>query len=200
MKLFVIRHGESEADVLKVHEGRADFPLTERGRKQVRAMASSLAKMNRIDKIYSSPLKRASQSATIVAEATGAPVTLMEELMEYNNGLLAGLPFDEAQVRYPMPARKPLHWSDYGMESLIAFRARAEAALSKIIEQSADDDAVAIVCHGGIIQMLFRAFLNLPIDHNAVLITTDAGLHLWEIQDGRRLIHFSNRCDWDQEE
>ena len=36
MKLLVIRHGESEADLLDVHEGRADFSLTERGLRQAR--------------------------------------------------------------------------------------------------------------------------------------------------------------------
>ena len=39
MRLLIIRHGESEADLLDVHEGRADFPLTERGHKQAKAMA-----------------------------------------------------------------------------------------------------------------------------------------------------------------
>ncbi|HSO59357.1 MAG TPA: phosphoglycerate mutase family protein [Paenisporosarcina sp.] len=40
MELLLIRHGESEADVLGVHEGRADFPLTELGEKQARRMAT----------------------------------------------------------------------------------------------------------------------------------------------------------------
>ncbi len=39
MKLLIIRHGESEADLLDVYEGRADFSLTERGHKQAEAMA-----------------------------------------------------------------------------------------------------------------------------------------------------------------
>lgn len=39
MKIIVIRHGESEADLLDVHEGRADFALTERGHRQAEAMA-----------------------------------------------------------------------------------------------------------------------------------------------------------------
>ncbi len=39
MKLLIIRHGESEADLLDVHEGRADYPLTERGHRQAQAMA-----------------------------------------------------------------------------------------------------------------------------------------------------------------
>lgn len=200
MKLYIIRHGQSEADILNVHEGRADFPLTQLGRKQVKAMASTLTSMANISQIYSSPLKRASQSATIVAQAVGAPVLEMPELMEFNNGLLAGLTFEEAKVRYPMPISRPPHCEDYGMESMIAFRARAEVALSKIIHQTNDEDSIAIVCHGGMIQMMYRAFLNLPMDNTAVFLSGDAALHLWEIRDGKHLIGFANRCDWMLEE
>lgn len=39
MRLLIIRHGESEADILDVHEGRADFELTERGHRQAEAMS-----------------------------------------------------------------------------------------------------------------------------------------------------------------
>ena len=54
MTLLVIRHGESEADILNVHEGRADFDLTERGLKQVRAMAEYVSKNYSVSKIYCS--------------------------------------------------------------------------------------------------------------------------------------------------
>ena len=63
MKLLVIRHGESEADLLDVHEGRADFSLTERGHRQAQAMAEYVAANYRIDRIYASTLTRAMQTA-----------------------------------------------------------------------------------------------------------------------------------------
>jgi 2,3-bisphosphoglycerate-dependent phosphoglycerate mutase len=43
MEILLIRHGESEADILNVHEGRADFPSTELGQKQAMAMANRVA-------------------------------------------------------------------------------------------------------------------------------------------------------------
>ncbi|MGM0885326.1 MAG: phosphoglycerate mutase family protein, partial [Bacillota bacterium] len=59
MEILLIRHGESEADILNVHEGRADFQLTELGRKQVRLMAEKVKKEFPPDYIWSSTLKRA---------------------------------------------------------------------------------------------------------------------------------------------
>lgn len=196
MKLYVIRHGESEADILGVHEGRADFPLTERGKEQVRAMANYLSSIDSFDQIYASPLRRASQSAVILAEATGAPVTEMPELMEFNNGLLAGLPFEEARSRYPLPDYRAPHTEEYGMESMIAFRARVETAFSKIIHQTKEDGVVAIVCHGGTIQMLFRAFAQLGMDNAVIVRSGDAGVHLWEMQSNKRIVTFTNKTNW----
>ena len=63
MLLLVIRHGESEADLLDVHEGRADFELTARGHRQAAAMAEYVAANHRPTRICASPLKRAAQTA-----------------------------------------------------------------------------------------------------------------------------------------
>ena len=54
MRLLVIRHGESQADILGVHEGRADFALTERGRRQAEAMSKYVSAHYDIARIYHS--------------------------------------------------------------------------------------------------------------------------------------------------
>ena len=66
MDLFIIRHGQSEADILNVMEGRANFNLTPLGYKQAELMAEWLTSNYHIDKIYSSPLKRAIQTAETI--------------------------------------------------------------------------------------------------------------------------------------
>ena len=68
MRIIVIRHGESEGDILNVHEGRADFNLTEKGHIQAEAMAEYVSKTYKIDKIYVSTLKRAVQTAKHLSE------------------------------------------------------------------------------------------------------------------------------------
>ena len=126
MKLLIIRHGESEADILNVHEGRADFSLTEHGHKQAAAMSEYIAETYKISRIYHSTLKRAKQTAQHLAEKTGAELTPCKQLMEFNNGLLAGLSHEEADSRYPY-VEVPLHMSKYEQESAVEFRARIYA-------------------------------------------------------------------------
>lgn len=192
MELLIIRHGESEADILKVMEGRADFPLTERGNNQAHQMARWVAARYHIDAIVASPLLRAKQTAGYLQKATGAPLQYDDDLMEWNNGLLAGLSRREAAEKYPEPAEKYPHVALYGTESTIAFRARAETALSKVLHGFEEDAVVAVVSHGGLIRNLYRAFLGLPLESDITFPTGDTGIHCWHIRDGKRSIIYAN--------
>ena len=121
MKLLIIRHGESEADILDVHEGRADFHLTEKGHAQAQAMAEFVKANYTVDKIYSSTLKRAFQTATHLSDEINVPIIAEEQLMEFNNGLLAGLSWEEADKKYPKVNNLPVHASVYEQESQLEF-------------------------------------------------------------------------------
>ncbi len=133
MRLLVIRHGESEADLMDVHEGRADFPLTERGHRQAAAMAEYVREHYHITAIYCSTLRRAYQTAEHLARETGAPLFPEEKLMEFNNGLIAGMERKAAAEKYPEVNNLPVHASVYEQESALEFRFRAEYMLSKIL-------------------------------------------------------------------
>ena len=195
MRILIIRHGESEADLLDVHEGRADFELTERGHRQAAAMARHVKENYEVSAIYSSTLKRACQTAGHLSEAIGIPVTFDEKLMEFNNGLIAGLERDVARKKYPQIVDLPLHASVYEQESLLEFRGRAEYMLSKILSEAGPDETVAIVTHGGMINQLYRAFLRLPIDSDIGFVTGDTGIHEWRISHGSRVIVRANRTE-----
>ena len=199
MNLLIIRHGESEADILNVIEGRADFELTELGKKQAIAMAGWIRDNYKIDKIIASPLIRAKQTASYLSEAVGIPVEYDENLMEFQNGLIAGLSREEADIRYPKPKIRYPHTKIYEMESDLEFRFRAETILSKILNENDKNNTIAIVAHGGIINMLYRSFLQLPINTNIYLGTGDTGIHSWYIDKEKRVILFSNslrHLDW----
>lgn len=191
MRLLLIRHGESEADILNVHEGRADLELTERGHHQAERMSIYAAQNYTIDRIYHSTLKRAVQTAVHLSEATKAPLTADEHLMEFNNGLLAGVGYDEARERFPF-IRVPLHSSVYEQESMLMFRYRAEYMLSKLLSENSEDSTVAAVSHGGMIVQLFRAFLRLPVDSDCRFFSGDACIHELLIEDGKRMVVRTN--------
>jgi 2,3-bisphosphoglycerate-dependent phosphoglycerate mutase len=189
MNLLVIRHGQSEADIWDRMEGRADFNLTDLGRKQARLMADWVAERYKIDKIFASPLKRASQTAAFLSERTGVAVVYDDDLMEWQNGLIAGMPRDEARKKYPRPEVKYPHTVIYEQESAIQFRMRAETALSRIINENPIDSTIAVVSHGGLIANLFSSFLRLPVTSNSVYTESgDTGIHEWRTDGDYRWI------------
>lgn len=195
MRLLIIRHGESEADILNVHEGRADFELTERGHKQAQAMAEFVKENYQVDKIYCSTLKRAYGTAEHLSRETGIELIPDDRLREFNNGLLAGLPFEEAKEKYPKQERVPVHTSFYEMETALEFRFRADYMLSKIVSENEKEATVAIVTHGGMILQLYRAFLRLPVDSNVVFTTGDTGIHEWYLGEKENYILRANMTE-----
>ncbi|MBQ2904226.1 MAG: histidine phosphatase family protein [Clostridia bacterium] len=192
MKLLIIRHGESEADLLDVHEGRADFALTERGHRQAEAMANYVAYNYNVSKIYASTLTRAKQTAQHLSDKTGITVVFDENLMEFNNGLLAGLPRAVVREKYPEVPDLPIDKAVYGQESQVEFRQRAENALSRIVEEAENDETIAVVSHGGMINQLYRSFFNMPVDCGYFFNTSDTGIHIWSLTDRERRVIKAN--------
>lgn len=194
MELLIIRHGQSEADLLGVHEGRADFPLTELGTVQAKMMAKYVAEKFPPDLILSSPLKRASCTAQILHEEIGCEIQFNDDLMEFNNGILAGLSKKVASIKYPLPkGGRPVHIPIQDGESELAFRYRAERIFHKIVFDYKDYRRVAIVSHGGIISNIIKSFLNQPNNMDFVFATGDTGIHLLELKEDLRLVKFMNK-------
>lgn len=193
MRLLIIRHGESQADLLGVHEGRADFELTQRGLDQAKALACYVSKHYSLSAIYCSPLKRAWQTGLLLSQMTKVPLFSCNELMEFDNGLIAGMDKRNAREKYPRIHPLPIHTSVYEQESLLSFRFRAEYILSRMMSEQQGDSTVAAITHGGMINQLYHAFLCLPVDSNFVIRTGDTGIHEWLISDESRQIICANR-------
>lgn len=189
MQILLIRHGQSEADLLEVHEGKSDFPLTAKGREQARWMARRVTEEFPPDFIWASTLKRASETATILRERVGCPIQLLDELKEHDNGDMAGKPLSEVPIPWDI-----LPFEKYGRngESKIEFRARGEQVFSRICKSSEAYNRIAIVSHGGMISRIIESFLQLPVIHNVFFETGDTGIHLLEYTERGRLIRFTN--------
>lgn len=191
MQILLIRHGQSEADALEVHEGRGDFPLTPAGVEQAHKMAERVKEAFPPEYIWGSTLKRASETASILARTIGCPINYLPELEEYNNGKLAV----RLQADTPVPRNLPPHvkLGETG-ESGIEFRARAEHVFSYIKHYSKPYRRIAIVSHEGMISRILESFLGLPVHHDYYFHTSEAGIHLIEYNERGRFVHFLN-CD-----
>jgi broad specificity phosphatase PhoE len=163
---LIIRHGQSEGNAAKILQGRGEYPLTEKGRTQA-AARGRLLKTAGAGKtlVFSSPQRRARETALIIAEAAGLPEPLFcEDLMEMRLGVWTGKTWDE--VKQDDPAL----WSGFMVHSWDAIpqaessaalyrRAlRVWAALRKAASEQNADRVIAIT-HGGLIQWLLKTTL-----------------------------------------
>lgn len=193
MKLLLIRHGQSEADLLEVHEGRADFNLTELGITQAKQLANFIATKHTIDIMITSPLKRAFQTAEILQQQCDCELITEADLMEYNNGVLAGLNRKEALVKYPLPeGGRPIHVAIEGGESEIQFRYRVENTLHMILSQYKHLETIAIVAHGGTINHLLNILLGKTLLDKHIFYTGDTGHHLLDLRPSEKRIIYMN--------
>ena len=168
MKLLLIRHAESRGNAEGRLQGQSDWPLSDRGLDQARALARRLAREERATSaVYASDLSRALQTAEIIATALGLAVTVDERLREYNFGVLDGIVWREVEHRYPEIWRgfyEERRWLPVpGEEGAEPFRTRLAAAVDDILARHADTDAVAVVTHGGSLGTLTAHLLGMPI-------------------------------------
>lgn len=103
-RLLLLRHGQTALSVQRRYSGRGNPELTELGLAQARAAADGIravAETDRVAAAYSSPLRRAVQTAEPAAHALGAEVAVLDGLIETDFGRWDGLTFTEAAQRDP---------------------------------------------------------------------------------------------------
>ena len=148
MKIILMRHGETVWNTQRRLQGCRDIPLTETGKEQIRIAGYRLASQDlHIDHIVSSPLERAYESAQIVAEALGHPITSITTspfFLERSFGVCEGMTYEEAMEQYP-DGQYP------GMETLDQLYDRATQGL-KWLEANYSDQTVLVTSHGAFIK------------------------------------------------
>lgn len=164
MRLLLIRHAESTGNRQGRLQGRADFPLTERGRRQAQELAAALSRLP-VTAVSSSPIRRALHTAEAIAGPLGLKVEAQVALQEYDFGELSGLTWPEIRERRPHLIEQLLSDSaDFphypGEEGREAFRERVCGALWAIADRHAGEEAVAVVTHAGPIAVFLLDILQ----------------------------------------
>jgi broad specificity phosphatase PhoE len=136
--LLLARHGETDWNAAQRWQGHADVPLNARGIQQARELAETLRDIP-LDAIYASDLSRAHDTARIVGETKGLPVTTMTALREVDVGSWSGLTNPEIAAKFPGMAR-------HDGESEEALLERVRAAVLEI--GTRHDGSVLVVTHG----------------------------------------------------
>jgi broad specificity phosphatase PhoE len=158
---FIVRHGRSEANARGIIQGRMDFPLDATGRAQAASVGSWLASEG-LDRVLSSPLSRAAETARILASARGlSEPELCPELLECDTGIFSGLTWDELEALHPEVHElfRRSSWEGVpGAERAASLYERAMASWT-IMRNAASGgfSRIACVTHAGFIQWLVKA-------------------------------------------
>lgn len=155
MKILLIRHGETTGDVEDRYGGVYDDHLTEKGQWQLRETAKRLNGV-RANKLYSSSLIRAKESAEIINDVLKTEIELLDGLQERNYGILGGLTKEEALKKYPeaVELHKDPTNTDPDGESQAHFIERVITTFQHVIKQNYT--TVVVVSHGGPIKVILR--------------------------------------------
>lgn len=157
-RLLLLRHGQTELSVGRRYSGHGDPELTDLGHRQAAAAAVRLGAVEDIAAVVSSPLRRARQTAAVVAEATGAPLVVRDGLIETDFGAWEGLTFAEARERDPELHARWLGSENVappGGESFAAVARRIDAERAAIVE-TYPGATVVLVSHVTPIKMVLR--------------------------------------------
>lgn len=154
-RILLARHGETEWNRLGRWQGHADPPLNDTGRRQAATLAEQLA-ADSISAVYSSDLRRASETAAIVAERLGLAVIERRALREIDVGSWSGLTRDEVRARYPEGFTRWLAGEiGHDGETREELTRRVVAEVGSIAAEHPDEQ-VLVVTHGGAIRALRR--------------------------------------------
>lgn len=162
LHLMLVRHGETEWNVQRRYQGQSDVPLSELGRWQAQHIAARLAR-GKIDAVYASDLKRAWETASVIAKKNGLEVASEPRLRELKFGILEGLTFEEAESLYPdMIAAwlEDFNNTPEGAETIDQFNERIVSLLDDL-KGKHDEQVVLLVGHGGSLSEIMRVVLGL---------------------------------------
>jgi broad specificity phosphatase PhoE len=162
--LYLARHGESDWNAANRFQGHSDRPLTGLGRRQAEALAENLESQAALTAIYSSPLARAFETASIVGARLGLQPTPVDDLREVDVGGWSGLSRGEVEATYPDAFRR---WLDGGEgwedgETYADMAARVLDAVRRIAGKHADEE-VLVVSHGGPIRAIHAVAAGIDV-------------------------------------
>jgi alpha-ribazole phosphatase len=163
LRLLLVRHGETEYNREWRYQGRTDLGLNQAGRRQAERLRQRLSR-EPIEVIYASNLKRAAETAEIVARGRGLRAELRGNLAEIDFGAFEGLTYAEIVERYPDWRPGDYDFTAYGGESLEQLSQRLGAFEKELRSHNPADTNILIIAHAGSLRVLLCRLLGIAIE------------------------------------
>ena len=187
-RLIMIRHGETSWNVENRKQGRNDQPLNAKGEMQAKLVAGYVKSKYQIEHVWTSPLKRCSDTA----ELFNLPVSTSDLLVEIDYGEWEGMLQSEIDRNYPIQDQRNPLWREAPcgeQKSNLPIRGRKWIQESAINDEQGD---VVLVGHGGSMKGLLVALLGLPDDAMDIFQIDNCSVTTVEIRDGINILTMLN--------
>lgn len=187
LRIYLIRHAESTWNAERRYAGSSDPPLSDTGQQQAEKVAGALQTVS-VHAIYTSPLRRAAQTAFAIARVHAAEPIVVPEFSEHAIGEWEGLTLSEVEAGYAELLRRwyddPANTRIPGGETVAEMQARVLLAFRRIT-RAHNDEAIVIVGHGGVNRVILLSVLDAPLSSYWRFRVPNAGISMVEM-DGHR--------------
>lgn len=184
MKIYIIRHGETEANKEGLLQGWTDYPLNEFGRELAELTADALSGVH-FDAAVSSPLLRARETAEIILSRQDHPVPLTfdDRLKEINMGDNEGVHFREIPDLVTAVFKDPLHAGRHpNGESIFDVMERTQAFLKELA--ATGEGTVLVSMHGCALRCMLNFLYDDPTDFWQGQVPLNCCVNIIEVTDG----------------
>lgn len=182
-RLIVIRHGQTECNLQNIWHGWDECSLTDEGLAQAEAAGRRLA-AETIAAVYSSPSRRALQTAEAVAESHGLQPVVDPGLRERNAGEYEGVPMPEVELHNPTiwqdRAADYWNWRPPGGESFGEVLHRTMAVVDRLRREH-EEETVALVTHMGPARVLISALGGIPMEKTYEMEFPSTGVSIFQL-------------------
>ena len=173
MRIYLIRHGQTEWNIQGKIQGSHDIPLNETGLMQAGLLAAGM-ESRPVKKIFASTLKRAQATAEALGNRQNAEIIPMPQLMEVEFGKWEGLTWKEIEIAYPNEYRHwvmdPAHASPPGGESQKEIINRCKEAVNEMVRQTGGREDIAVVSHGATLAWLVSVMLGPEVEDESIIV------------------------------
>ena len=197
MKLYLIRHGQTDWNVAGKIQGSTDIPLNDMGRRQAACLARGMEKRP-VEKVFTSTLSRAYETGLAIGKSQNVPVERLEGLEEVGYGVWEGMTTEEIQEKYPKELElwynSPVDVAPPEGESQVQVYDRCGRALETILAKAQGD--VAIVSHGATVVFLLEHLLkDTRKDEDEDIIVGNASISTIEYDPETRVFRLARLND-----
>lgn len=159
MKIYVVRHGQTDYNINGLFQGRKDIPLNSVGIKQAEETAQKFKNIP-VDIILVSPLTRAKETSKYISKVTGVKPIIEQDLIERNFGDMEGKPNrEDCNIKMLLDYEK--NYNICNVEPIQSLFKRVSDCLDKIIDKYMGKNVV-LVTHGGVAQAIDIYFHGFP--------------------------------------